>query len=294
MEKKLATLKQRIHSRLGELTDSQKLVANYIVENPQRFALSSVRDLEKELQVSKSTIVRLAQALGYDGFHHMRSEFLRVIRHELDPIKRFRTLYSQPIPETDYFRLIFEESLANIQATARLVDREHFKAAVETLKKARQVYSVGLGISYYIAELAAYLLNRVSIRAHFMSYGGYSFPEQLVNLDHNDVLLAFSFMHYSVETIEAAKFAQERGLPVIAVTDKATSAIVPHSDVVLQVAVDSLTISNSMVPVIALIYAMIGQIGHDMKDQALQTLEKIEYVRREHSGKKNHKSLKNP
>ncbi|MDQ7052273.1 MAG: hypothetical protein Q9P14_05075 [candidate division KSB1 bacterium] len=83
MEKKIKALKQRIRSRIANLTDSQKLIANFIVENPQKFALSSVRELEQELNVSKSTIVRLAQALGYNGWTNAgclppsRSEHLR-------------------------------------------------------------------------------------------------------------------------------------------------------------------------------------------------------------------------
>ncbi|MDQ7052274.1 MAG: MurR/RpiR family transcriptional regulator [candidate division KSB1 bacterium] len=188
--------------------------------------------------------------------------------------------------------MIFEESASNLQATLCLVDKDQFKKAVTLLENAGQVYTIGLGISYYMADIAAYLLNRVSIRATAMRVGGYTFAEQLVNLSPNDVIVAFAFLPYSSETIEAASFASERGMPVIAFTDKATSKIVPYSEVVLQVVVDSLTISNSMVSVMALLYALIGQIGHEMKDKTLQTIEKIEYVRREHSAQKNNKLSK--
>ncbi len=292
MEKKIKALKQRIRSRISSLTDSQKLIANFIVENPQKFALSSVRELEQELNVSKSTIVRLAQALGYNGFLEMKTEFLNVIRSELDPLRRFKSLYSGPIPDTDYLQLIFEESSTNLQTTLRLLDKDQFKKAVSLLESAQHVYTIGLGISYYMADIAAYLLNRVSVRATALRVGGFTFAEQLVNLSSRDVVMAFSFLPYSQETVEAASFAHEKGMPVIAFTDKATSKIVPYSEVVLQVGVDSLTISNSMVSVMALLYALIGQIGHEMKDKTLQTIEKIEYVRREHSAQKNDKLSK--
>ena len=78
MKKSLNELEQRIKKVLPQLTKSQKKVASYVIENPLKFALSSVRMLESELNVSKTTIIRLAQALGYSGFQEIRSLLLLV------------------------------------------------------------------------------------------------------------------------------------------------------------------------------------------------------------------------
>ena len=286
MERKLQDLKRRIRTRIRNLTDSQKAIANYIVENPRKVALSSIRDLEKELNISKSTIVRLAQALGYNGFYEMKSEFLQSIRHELDPINRFKTYFEQPTQDPDYLKIIADESVNNISSTLRLLDREQFRKAVELIKGASMVYTMGLGISTFLADLTAYLLGRVSIRAIHMNYGANTFAEQIVSFNKRDLIVAFSFRPYSEDTIEAARYAKEKGLNVVSLTDKATSPIVPFSDAALQVMVESMTISNSVIPVLALVYAMVGTIGYELKDRTLQTIESIEYVRRVHSGKK--------
>ena len=286
MERKLQDLKRRIRAKIRHLTDSQKAIANYIVENPRKVALSSIRDLEKELQISKSTIVRLAQALGYNGFYEMKSEFLKSIRHELDPIHRFKTYFDQPTQDPDFLNIIADESINNISSTLRLLDREQFKHAIQLLKGAGLVHTMGLGISTFLAEITAYMLNRVSIRAIHMTYGANTFAEQIVNFTRRDVIVAFSFRPYSEDTIEAARYAREKGLHVISFTDKATSPIVPFSDASLQVMVESMTISNSVIPVLALVYALVGTIGYERKDKTLQTIESIEYVRRVHSAKK--------
>lgn len=283
MEKNLKELRGRIRSQIPYLTSSQKIVANYIVENPQKFALSSVRELERELQTSKSTVVRLAQALGYEGFHEMKSALLKSIRHELDPINRFKTYLSLPNNESDYLKLIAEEAVENINSTLQLIARDQFNKAVDLLKDAPHVYTLGLGISNYLAEIAAYLLNRVSIRANYMTYAGVTFAEQIVNLSKDDVIMAFTFPPYSHETIEAARYARERRLTVISMTDKATSRIVHYSDVTLQVIVESMTISNSIMSALTVLYAIAEQIGHEVKHKTLQTLKSIEHVRKEHS-----------
>lgn len=283
MQNNLKKLKQRIKFKIPNLTESQKIVANYIVENPQKFALCSIRELEKELNTSKSTIVRLAQALGYDGFHELKSAFLKNIRRELDPIHRYKTFLSEPGEDSNFLNLIAEETVNNINSSILLIDNEQYAKAIDLIKNANYVYTIGLGISTYLAEIASYLFNRVSIKSVFMRYGGLTFAEQIVNLSKDDLILAFSFPPYSEETIQAVSYAQERQIKVITVTDKATNKIVPYSDVVLQVPVDSITISNSMMTVLMLLYSITAQIGHEFKHRTLEAIESIEHVRKEHS-----------
>jgi len=253
------------------------------VENPQKFALFSVRELEKELKISKSTIVRLAQVLGYDGFYELKSEFLKEIRHNFGPINRYKTFLSEPHEKLNFIKLIADETVNNIHKTLQLIDKEQYKKALDFLKKANHVYTVGKGISSYLAEIATYLFSRVSINSNFMTQGALEFTEQIINISKDDVIFAFSFPPYSKETIEAARYAHERAIRVISVTDKATSEIVQYSDVVLQVFVESITISNSIMPVLVLLYSIIDQLGDELKDKTLETIEAIEHVRKEHT-----------
>lgn len=282
MQDNLKKLKQKIKIKIPDLTDSQKVVANYIVENPQKFALCSIRELEKELNTSKSTIVRLAQALGYDGFHNLKSAFLKSIRHQLDPINRYKTFLSEHNEESDYLESIVEETINNMNSTLLLVDREQYKKAVDLIKNSGHLYTIGLGISTYLAEIASYLFNRVSIKATSMSYEGLSFTEQIVNLSKEDVILVFSFPTYSEETIQAACYAQEKQIKVISITDKATSKIIQYSDIVLQAVVESNTVANSVMSILVLLYSMSAQIGQKLRGKTLETIEGIEHVRKEH------------
>jgi len=279
---KVNDVKKRIRDKLAQLTESQKTIANYIVENPQKFALSSIRELEKELKISKSSIVRLAQALGYKGFANLKSEFLEGIRNNLGPLGRYKTFLREPHGKVDFLRWIAEEATDNIQKTLQLIDPVQYKRALEMLKKASHVFTVGVGISSCLAELAAYLFNRISVNSTHIPYGPLKFTERIINLTPRDLIFAFSFPPYSRETIEAARYARERGLKVIAVTDKATSEIVQHSDVFLQVVVESITISNSIMSVLVLIYSLIAQLGDELKNKTLETIRAIEHVRKEH------------
>lgn len=283
MQDKINDLKKRIKCKIPNLTESQKAIANYIVENPRKFALCSVRELEKELKIGKSTIVRLAQTLGYDGFYELKSEFLNRIRDNLGPIPRYKTFLSEPHEKLNFIQLIADEAVNNIHKTLQLIDNAQYKRALDLLKNANHVYTIGIGISSCLAEVATYLFTRVSINSNFMTHGALKFTEQIINVSKNDVIFAFSFPPYSKETIEAARYAQERSIKVISITDKATNEIVQYSDVFLQVSVESITISNSIMSVLVLLYSIIAQLGDELKDKTLETIEAIEHVRKEYS-----------
>jgi len=283
MQGKINDLKNRIKYKIPNLTESQKVIANYIVENPQKFALCSVRELEKELKISKSTIVRLAQALGYNGFSELKSGFVQRIRNNSGPIYRYKAFLSEPHKKLNFIKLIADESINNIHKTLHLIDKAQYKKAINLLKNANHVYTIGMGISSSLAEIATYLFTRVSINSNFMTHGALKFTEQIINISKDDVIFTFSFPPCSKETIEAARYAQERAIKVISVTDKVTNEIVQYSDVVLQIFVESITISNSIMSALVLLYSIIAQLGDELKYKTLRTIKGIEHVRKEHT-----------
>lgn len=283
MQYNIKELKSRIKAKIPNLTESQKIIANYIVENPQKFALSSVRDLEKELNTSKSTIIRLSQALGYDGFQELKNIFLKNIRHELSPFNRFKTFFDENENESDYFKLIAEETMNNITSTLGLNDLEQYNKAINLIKNANQVYFIGNGIATYVAEIASYLFNRVAIRSYSIIPGGTRIAEQLINLKQDDLIFTFSLPPYSEILIQAASYAKEKQLKIISVSDKLTSKIIQYSDVFLQVAVESRTISNSIMALLVLLYSMTEQISHEGKQKTIERIKAVEHVRKEHS-----------
>jgi DNA-binding MurR/RpiR family transcriptional regulator len=247
--------------------------------------LCSVRELEEELHTSKSTIVRLAQALGYEGFAELKAEFLKSIRNGLDPIYRYKSHLENFENIDNTLEFIAQETVENTQRTLELNDPHQLREILQVIEGARHVYTMGLGISYYLSQLTAYLLNRVSIRAAAFSAGALSFSEQIIHLDKNDAIIAFSFPPYSEATIQAAAYAQEKHIPVISFTDKATSHIIQFSNHIIQVAVETVSISNSVMPVLTVIYGMVGQIGKDLKRKTLKTIKSLDHVRKEHAGK---------
>lgn len=265
MEQDLQDLKKRIVEKIPTLSESQKVIADYIVENTHKFALSSIRELEKELNTSKSTIVRLAQVLGYKGFQDLKQTFLRRIRSSYETDSLPETNREKEKSKDDILKITARESRNNIKSTLQLIDRNQYEEAVQLIKTSDYVYTLGHGISTYLADIASHLLIRSSKKSSRLRYGGVSFMEQIGNLTKKDIILAISFPPYAEETIEACKHAREAGVKIIALTDKMTSPILSYGDVYLQTVVESQHSLNSYMPALIVLDSIIAEFEHDSK-----------------------------
>jgi DNA-binding MurR/RpiR family transcriptional regulator len=115
-----------------------------------------------------------------------------------------------------------------------------------------------------------------------MVFGPLRFTEQIINISKKDLILTFSFPPYSPETIEAARYAKEKSIKIISITDKATNEILKYCDAYLQVSVESLAISNSIMSTLVLLYAIITQLSFEFKDKTLKEIDALEHVRKRH------------
>src|SRR3979411_909934 len=82
------TLSDEIRQRFDEFSRSQKDVGQYIVDHLDEAAFATAEELARRANTSSSTVVRFAQALGFEGFPELqtpaRDEYRRA-RGEGDP-----------------------------------------------------------------------------------------------------------------------------------------------------------------------------------------------------------------
>lgn len=276
--------RKRVLEKVDLMNDRQKALADYFMKHPEKVAFSSIRELESDLGISKATIVRFSRLIGYDGFLELKKSFCDGFQAQLGPIFRYKNILEkgEHTDKKDILNGISRELVNNIERTIHRIDREQYGEAVQLLKKCRGAYTIGHGISSYLSDIAAYLLNRVSIKSYSMVRSGLSFAEQIINLTPDEVIIAFSLPPYSHRTTSAASYAFEKGIKVISVTDKLVNDIVKYSTCVLLVDVESSTISNSITGVVALLYSLATQLSLEMRGKTLETIKSIDHVRREH------------
>ena len=265
-----------IMEKLPEYSKNQRLLANFILENIETVPLLSVSDLGKKAGVSSATVVRVSRVLGFEGYLNFRSHLMDLLKDKLSPVAKFRATLSKKEEYHDSLHKIAHQVVQNLDLSLQHNSLEDFKHIVTHLNDARHIYTIGLGISKYLAEIMAYQLKLYLKNAFAMSGDSLSFAEQIILLTPQDLLITFSFPPYSRQTVEAAELAHRMNIPVVSFTDKKTAPIAEYSLHVLIAKTDNILFTNSLGAISMLMNALVTEIALTEEKKVLTGLEKIE------------------
>ena len=102
--------------------------------------------------------------------------------------------------------------------------------------------------------------------------------EQMVRIGKDDVIIGISFPRYSMRTLKAMEFANNRSAKVITITDSIHSPMNLYSSCNLIAESDMASILDSLVAPLSVINALIVALSMKKKGEVMQTLEMLEDV----------------
>jgi len=226
------TLSAEIRSRFDEFSRSQKDVGQYIVDHLDEASFHTAEELARRANTSSSTVVRFAQALGFEGFPELqaaaRDEYRRVREgeegaHDVSNPPLF------PIDQTE-----FEASLAadhvNVEDTARKVDREEVEATIELIAHAERIVLCGTDQMAFFASYLRHLLMLLDLRCEVVASPSQEGLARLGRIDESTVLVGFSAGRPHPLVVRAMKLARNRRAATISVADATLSEVAKLAD----------------------------------------------------------------
>lgn len=227
-------LRARILQVAGTLPKRLQQVARYVLNNPEKIAVSTVAELAEEADVAPSAFMRFCQALGFSGFSSMQKLFRDAYALRWPDyatrLERLRSLSGGPAQLLGDFIDAGRQSLATLAET---VDMAALDRSVDLLRKANTIHVVGLRRSFPAASYLAYVLEKMTMPVMLHSaLGGLSHAQAI---RFGDAVIAITFLPYSDETAELAHYAAGRRVPVVGITDGVESPIATVSREILLV-----------------------------------------------------------
>lgn len=274
-------IKERIRSHYNSLPKNQKKIADYFVDNFDRIPFLSVNDISEATSLSVASIVRFSQRVGFKGFLGMRAEIADTLQTRIQNKEIFSLIDDRKL-EADILTSVAKQEIKNINETLNLVDRKNFNSVIDLILNSEKVFTLGLGISYLLAQILSYQLNQVAVKSFTFTNNYASFMEQILLLGKNDMLISFSFPPYSRGTVDAAKFANEKGIKVAAITNKTNSPITFYTDVDLIVSSENMLYTNSLSAISVLINAIGTECALKNKIEANKMLDNMNQITKIH------------
>lgn len=270
-------IKEKIKSKYDTLPKNQRKIAEHFINNFDRIPFLNVQELSKATGASVASIVRFAQRAGYKGFSELRESIAASMQKGLRNSEIFPLLERRKF-EDDLLTEVANIDINNINDTLNFIDRNTFNYVVERISSADMVHTAGLGISYLLAEILAYQLTQVGIKSKVLEHTHTLFHEQILFLNPKDLLIVFSFSPYSKESVDLARFAEEKKIDVISITNKPASPITFYTKANLIVESRNMLFTNSFAAISVLINAIATSCAVKDKARAKKILKESEEI----------------
>ena len=269
---------QLMTERADAFSKGQRQIAAYIKEHYDRAAYMTASALGKVVDVSESTVVRFAIAMGFEGYPEMQRALQELARTSLTAAQRVGVADSL-MDRTNVLEKVLLGDADKIKHTLDELDRAAFEAAVEKIVQARSIYIVGSRSAGALASFLNFNFRMIfdNVCCVEMSSGAEMF-DQILNIDPQDVLIAISVPRYSKRTVRAAQYAHDRGADVVALTDSEQSPLSPYADQLLTARSDMASFVDSLVAPLSIINAMVSAVSMCRQDEVTARLHRLEEI----------------
>ncbi|MBI5033025.1 MAG: MurR/RpiR family transcriptional regulator [Chloroflexi bacterium] len=269
---------EELRKRYDELTDSQKRIAEAIVEDADFVAFATVDQLGTKLGLNPSTIVRFAYRLGFDGYNDLQDRVRDRVRAQLSKHETKDGNGNQTITAhlgDTVFAKSFEHDLDILRRSIERLSADDLSRSVDVIVKARRVFVAGGFSSYGTAHYMSLALSRIRGDTFLLGPGEVDAAALVIQVTRDDVLVAFTFPPYASSTLRLVRQVKSQGAKVIAITDSPISPVGQQVDIVLPVLSAGMSTQNSHVPALVLANALLNAVVAATPATALERYRRV-------------------
>lgn len=238
----LDELRELIARESERLTPRMRDAARHALEHPNDVALNSIASVAAAAGMAPSAFVRMAKALGFDGYSDLQRLFIAPLQDAVKPTFRERIRHyggeqalDNPADPAEVLQAFSQANIVSLEHLADDAAALPLKQAIALIQGARMVYVVGLRRSYAVAAYLTYALNRVGQPAVQLNGLGGAIAEQAFGANEQDLLIAVSFPPYASDTLAVCEQVRAQGAKRLAITNAFLSPVAKDADLVLEV-----------------------------------------------------------
>ncbi|MCM1175448.1 MAG: MurR/RpiR family transcriptional regulator [Blautia sp.] len=247
----------RINQYYGKMSKGQKTIANFIYDHYDQAVFMTAAKLGDTVGVSESTVVRFASYVGYSGYPEFQKDLEEWVQNKINSVQKIDAKYGRST-QSEILTSVLNADIEKITDTIDNLDPAAFETAVNTILEARNIYIMGIRSCAPLADFLHFYLNMIRGNVILLRTTSVSETfEQMIRIDEKDAMIGISFPRYSMRTLKAMEFANDRNAKVIAITDTVHSPMNLYSSCNLLARSDMVSIVDSLVAPLSLINALV-------------------------------------
>lgn len=266
----------RINQYYGKMSKGQKTIANFIYDHYDQAVFMTAAKLGDTVGVSESTVVRFASYVGYNGYPEFQKDLEEWVQNKINSVQKIDAKYGRST-QSEILTSVLNADIEKITDTIDNLDPAAFETAVNTILEARNIYIMGIRSCAPLADFLHFYLNMIRGNVILLRTTSVSETfEQMIRIDENDAMIGISFPRYSMRTLKAMEFANDRNAKVIAITDTVHSPMNLYSSCNLLARSDMVSIVDSLVAPLSLINALVVAMCLKRPGDVTKNLKELE------------------
>lgn len=271
-----ADLESRIAAAFDQLSPKQQTLARLILDNRYFASFASAAEIGEKVEASAATVVRLCQALGYQGLPDLQEAIRTELPSYLTAVERLeQRLHVLPV-NGEIPPRVFATDVQNLNRTGNAIAGATFDSAVDLLAGAREIVVVATGVAAAPAMFLAYSLQVLGLHARAVFDGDVALGVNTAHLGPGDVMVGISVWRYIRSTVEAMEGAKVNGARTIAITDSVVSPLARSAEFAFEVATDGVAHSLSVTAMMALVNALVAGVSLKDPQRTSQALQRVD------------------
>jgi DNA-binding MurR/RpiR family transcriptional regulator len=241
-------------ARFDKLSPKHQKVARFMAENPAFATFATAAELGERAGVSAATVVRFAQALGFNGYSELQQNARHGYLRTLRPLEAFETRTAN---RRDAFEAELYQDIENLRRTVHSLHYDQLADVARRIRVARQTVIIASGSYSAIALVLGHHLQFMGYRATVEDRG-------------------VTFWKGIREIVKAVGWAHSRGIPTIAITDTVYSPIAKSADVTIALPTEGVSFFQSMVAPMSVVHGLVAQLALDADPAHKQVMKEAE------------------
>jgi DNA-binding MurR/RpiR family transcriptional regulator len=206
----------RVRQALPSLHPAERRLGEFVCDFPGELASYSGSELAQLAHVSKATVSRFVQRLGYESYEaarrHARAEKLTGSRLFLSTVSKQGAAPNMASHVA--------QGIANLEATFLSISDAQIDAVVAALLKARKVWVIGFRSSHPFASYLQWQLTQVIENIVAIPGAGQTMGEHLVSVGKRDLVIALGLRRRIARMDLILEQIRHQGAKLLYITDE--------------------------------------------------------------------------
>jgi len=263
-------LAERFRDSFDTLSPKQQSLVQFIIQNPSFSSYATARELAERVGVDASTVVRLAQVLGFKGFAHFRHSLRHFYQDEMADSNRAegrgKATHTSP-----FARQIISD-LNNLKEALEILDEDDLWWLARQMVSARNVLVVSSGSYAALAMVLSHHCQAIGYPVRAELRGGPHVAPAVGTLGPGDLALGIDLWRASRDHVLALRWAKKNGATTAAITDTVFSPIVKVADRVVIIPSEGNLFFQSLTPGMSVIHGLVTAIWELDPERAARKL----------------------